>query len=253
MARIARPATWLSFLLMQWGYNLMPRARPKISESKTSDGKKRTTLAVQLAEQLREMIFDGDLEPGTRLQEEDLSQRFGVSRTPLREALKLLIAEDLISFQPNRGATVTQLSLTELAETFPVMGVLEALAGELAAISASDADLDTLRQLHDEIVANYTARNLKAYFAANQRFHERLVEAASNDTLATHYHQLAGRVRRARYRANLSPERWAQSVKEHEQIIAALEARDGAALSKILRAHIDHKFETVRDAILKND
>ena len=210
---------------------------------------KRPTLAVQLVEQLRQLIFDGDLEPGSRLQEAELSQRFGVSRTPLREALKLLTAEGLITIQPNRGATVTQLSLTELAETFPVMGVLEALAGELAATHASDTDLIELRQLHDEIVHQYEIQDLKFYFAANQRFHERLVEAAHNDTLASHYHQLAGRVRRARYRANLSLARWAQSVDEHEQIIAALEDRDGLALSRILRAHIDHKFETVRDAM----
>lgn len=231
----------------------MSRASPEKIDPKADIGAKRTTLAVQLAEQLRTMIFDGDLEPGTRLQEEELSRRFGVSRTPLREALKLLIAEDLISFQPNRGATVTELSIAELAETFPVMGVLEALAGELAAKNASEADLQMLRRLHDAIVANYTSRNLREYFAANQRFHEHLVKVANNDTLATHYHQLAGRVRRARYRANLSPERWAQSVKEHEAIISALEARDGTALAAILRAHIDHKFETVRNSIMNGD
>lgn len=222
----------------------MPREQP--APSRTI---KRPTLAVQLVQQLRQLIFDGDLEPGSRLQEAELSQRFGVSRTPLREALKLLTAEGLITFQPNRGATVTQLSLSELAETFPVMGVLEALAGELAAGHASGTDLIELRQLHDEIVRQYEKQDLKSYFAANQRFHERLVEAAHNETLASHYHQLAGRVRRARYRANLSLERWAQSVDEHEQIIAALEERDGVALSRILRAHIDHKFETVRDAM----
>lgn len=213
--------------------------------------KKRPTLAVQLVEQLRQLIFDGDLAPGSRLQEAELSQRFGVSRTPLREALKLLTAEGLITIEPNRGATVTELSVTELAETFPVMGVLEALAGELAASHADDDDLKALRTLHDAIVAGYRSKDLKSYFAANQAFHERLVEAAHNETLATHYHQLAGRVRRARYRANLSPARWAQSVDEHEQIIAALESRDGATLAAVLRAHIDHKFETVRDAIAR--
>lgn len=222
----------------------MPRERTLPKRSR-----KQPTLAVHLVEQLRQLIFDGDLEPGSRLQEAELSQRFGVSRTPLREALKLLTAEGLITFQPNRGATVTQLSLDELAETFPVMGVLEALAGELAARHASESDLEELRQLHDEIVERYESRDLKTYFSANQRFHERLVDAAHNETLASHYHQLAGRVRRARYRANLSHERWAQSVEEHRQIIAALETRDGETLGRVLRAHIDHKFETVRDAM----
>ncbi len=217
-----------------------------ISDEKSS---KRSTLAIQLVEQLRQLIFDGDLEPGLRLTEEGLSRRFGVSRTPLREALKLLHSEGLITIEPNRGATVTRLSVDELAETFPVMGVLEALAGELAATRADNTDFEELSELHDEIVREYGVKNLKAYFSANQRFHERLVRAAHNETLAVHYHQLAGRVRRARYRANLSRERWAQSVEEHVQIIEALKARDGEALSHILRVHIDHKFETVRDAV----
>jgi len=214
-----------------------------------SNTERRPTLAVKTVEQLRQLIFDGDLEPGMRLAEEDLSQRFGVSRTPLREALKLLSSEGLVTIEPNRGATVTELSTAELAEMFPVMGVLEALAGELAAVHATNEDLIALRALHDEIVEHYDRRDLKSYFAANQWFHERLLEATHNETLRKHYHQLAGRVRRARYRANLSSKRWAQSVREHEQIIALLEARDGAALAKALRAHIDHKFETVRDAI----
>jgi len=209
----------------------------------------RRTLSVQLVGQLRQMIFDGELEPGVRLQEEELSRRFGVSRTPLREALKLLTSEGLITIEPNRGATVTRLSVDELAEMFPVMGVLEGLAGELAAVHGSNDDLAELRVLHDEIVQRYGEKDLKSYFAANQRFHERLLRAAHNDTLANHYHLLAGRVRRARYRANLSTERWAQSVAEHEQIMQALETRDGALLSGLLRAHIDHKFETVRDAV----
>lgn len=213
---------------------------------------RRPTLAVKTVEHLRQLIFDGDLEPGARLAEEDLSQRFGVSRTPLREALKLLSSEGLVTIEPNRGATVTELSTAELAEMFPVMGVLEALAGELAAAHANDDDLKALRALHEEIVEHYNRRDLKSYFAANQRFHERLLEATHNETLRKHYHQLAGRVRRARYRANLSAKRWEQSVAEHEQIIGLLEGRDGAALAKALRAHIDHKFETVRDAIEQN-
>ncbi len=235
------------FSPMRWGCDPMPR-----EETLSKRSHKRPTLAVHLVEQLRQLIFDGELAPGSRLQEAELSQRFGVSRTPLREALKLLTAEGLITFQPNRGATVTQLSLDELAETFPVMGVLEALAGELAASHASKADLAELRLLHDEIVRHYERQDLKDYFSANQRFHERLVDAAHNETLASHYHQLAGRVRRARYRANLSRERWAQSVDEHCQIIAALEARDGDTLARVLRAHIDHKFETVRDAMQRD-
>ena len=209
----------------------------------------RRTLSQRLVEDLRQMILDGDLKPGQRLQEAELSGLFGVSRTPLREALKALSSEGLVEIAPNKGARVSELSLEELAETFPVMGALEALAGELAARNARDDEITRLRDLHAEIVSHYEAGELKAYFVANQRFHEGLLAAAHNATLSQHYHQLAGRVRQARYQANLSARRWAQSVAEHETIMAALEARDGEVLAKTLRAHIDHKFETVRDAV----
>lgn len=209
----------------------------------------RRTLGQRLIEDLRQMIIDGDLKPGQRLQEAELSNLFGVSRTPLREALKALSSERLVEIAPNKGARVSELSIEELAETFPVMGALEALAGELAARHAREDEVTTLRNLHEEIITQHIAGDLKAYFAANQRFHETLLAAAHNATLSQHYHQLAGRVRRARYQVSLSARRWAQSVAEHETIIAALEARDGDLLSKRLRAHIDHKFETVRDAV----
>ncbi len=232
------------------------RSGPTKAKSQAKSGAKpagdridRRTLSQRLAEDLRQMILDGDLTPGQRLQEAELSGLFGVSRTPLREALKALSSEGLVEIAPNKGARVSELSLEELAETFPVMGALEALAGELAARNAREDEIARLRDLHEEIVTHYKASDLKAYFAANQRFHEGLLGAAHNATLSQHYHQLAGRVRRARYQANLSARRWAQSVSEHETIIAALEARDGDLLSKTLRAHIDHKFETVRDAV----
>ena len=93
------------------------------------------------------MIFDGDLEPGSRLTEEDLSRRFGVSRTPLREALKLLTSEGLITIEPNRGATVTALSIDEIAETFPVMGVLEALAGARGRGLAAESSASSVAEL----------------------------------------------------------------------------------------------------------
>lgn len=225
------------------------KSQAKAKAKPTSGQIDRRTLSQRLAENLRQMILDGDLTPGQRLQEAELSRVFGVSRTPLREALKALNSEGLVEIAPNKGARVSELSLEELAETFPVMGALEALAGELAARNATEDEIARLRDLHGEIVTHYKAGDLKAYFAANQRFHEELLAAAHNATLSQHYHQLAGRVRRARYQANLSARRWAQSVAEHETIIAALEARDGDLLAKTLRAHIDHKFETVRDAV----
>lgn len=209
----------------------------------------RRALYQQLADELREMILAGDLPPGERLQEIELSEHFGVSRTPLREALKVLSSEGLVTLATNRGATVTKLAPEEVAETFPVMGALEALAGELACTSATDAKLAELAALHDELMSSFANREQAAFFAANQKFHALLIEAAGNETLAQHYNQLAGRVSRARFRASMTQAQWAKSASEHEALIAALRARDGRRAAAILRAHIDTKLETVRDAL----
>jgi DNA-binding GntR family transcriptional regulator len=210
----------------------------------------RRALYEQLADQLREMILSGDLAPGERLQEIELSERFGVSRTPLREALKVLSSEGLIKLATNRGATVTELEPREVAEIFPVMGALEALAGELACAHATDHEIAELGRLHDELMAHYANRDQAAFFTTNRGFHTLLVEMARNETLAQHYSQLAGRVSRERYRTRMTDAQWAKSVSEHEALIAALRARDGSRAGKILRAHVDTKLETVRGALI---
>jgi DNA-binding GntR family transcriptional regulator len=222
----------------------------KISEQLARGGAiERRPLFEQLADRIREMILAGDFEPGERLQEIELSARFGVSRTPLREALKVLSSEGLVTLAANRGATITRLTDEELAETFPVMGVLEALAGELACENISDEEFDEIADLHAQMVASFEARELAVYYTINQQIHRAIFAAAGNATLTQHYDLLAGRVRRARFRGAMSEARWAQAVAEHEQILAALKSRDGRALAGILRRHVDTKFETVREGL----
>ena len=195
------------------------------------------------------MILAGDLEPGERLQEADLSARFGVSRTPLREALKVLAAEGLVTLLPNRGASVTALTPEEVAETFPVMGALEALAGELAATAATADDIAVLQNLHLKLREHYAARDLTNYFAVNQTFHARILAASRNTLLLEMMHRLAGRVARARYRVTMSEAQWARAMEEHEAMMIALAARDAATLGKIMRQHVDTKLDTVRGAL----
>lgn len=209
----------------------------------------RRSLHDELLERLRAMIVDGALEPGAKIPEKDLCERFGISRTPLREALKVLANEGLVVLTPNRGAVVSELTLADLEETFPVMGALEALSGQLACARITDDEIKAVRAIHDTMLGHYDRRDLGPYFATNQEIHEHILDAARNQTLATLYRSLTGRVRRARYMANMSEARWAQAVAEHEEIIAALEARDGARLGEILRNHLVNKFETVREAI----
>lgn len=210
----------------------------------------RRTLHDELLDRLRALIVDGELVPGEKVPEKELCQRFGVSRTPLREALKVLAREGLVTLTPNRGAMISNLTLDDLEETFPVMGALEALSGEMACANITDAEITEIKALHEQMLAHYESRDLKPYFETNQAIHERILAASRNQTLTTLYLSLEGRLRQARYVANMSDQRWAQAVDEHEQMVAALEARDGGKLAAILKTHLENKFQTVKDALL---
>jgi len=218
-----------------------------------ADPVERRPLHDQLVDRLRDMIIEGALVPGVRVPERALCERFQVSRTPLREALKVLASEGLVVLRPNRGATVAQLTLADLDEMFPVMGALEALAGELAAERITDRELAEIRALHYQMVLHHERRELAPYFRLNQRIHELILAAAGNGTLNQMYRGLAGRIRRARYVANMSPARWAQAVAEHEAILEALAARDGPSLSRILKDHLENKCETVKESLLAEE
>ena len=213
----------------------------------------RRSLHDELVERLRALIVEGTLEPGLKVPERDLCEQFAVSRTPMREALKVLAADGLVTLTPNRGAWVSKLTLPELEEVFPVMGALEALSGELACARITDKQVAAVRKLHERMVAHYRAGELDAYFAVNQQIHEAILEAADNETLSAQYLSLSTRIRRARYVANMTAERWAQAVDEHEQILSALEARDAASLANILRKHLSNKFATVKEWLLAQE
>ena len=209
----------------------------------------RRSLHDELVDRLRELIVMGDLEPGTKVPEQSLAAQFGVSRTPLREALKVLATEGLITLTPNKGATISALTLEDLEEAFPVMGALEALSGELACARISDEGIAAIRRLHDQMIRHYHAGKMPEYFRCNQEIHNQILNYAGNSTLTAMYRGLSGQVRRARYVANISKPRWAQAVSEHEEIISALSERDGAALSEVLKRHLNNKFETVKETI----
>jgi len=210
----------------------------------------RQSLHGQLVARLRDLIIEGDLAPGERVPERELCERFGVSRTPLREAFKVLAADGLIQLLPHRGAKVARLTVADMEEMFPVMGALEALAGELAAERIGEEGIAEIQALHYQMVLHQKRGELAPYFRLNQQIHEKILAAAGNDTLSTIYRGLAGRIRRARYLANMSNARWAQAVVEHEAILKALVARDGPALGRILKDHLKNKCETVKESLL---
>src|SRR5512146_694304 len=209
----------------------------------------RRPLHEETVDQLRDLIVRGELAPGSRLNERVLTARLGVSRTPLREAIKLLATEGLVDLLPNRGAVVAPIDPARIAETLAVMGALESLAGELACVEASDEGIAEIRALHYEMLAMHARRDLDGYFRYNQAIHIKIVEASGNAVLAQTYRQLNANVRRVRYMANLSPERWDAAVQEHEAILAALSARDAARLKRLLRDHLSAKLATVLEAI----
>jgi len=212
----------------------------------------RRPLHEEVGDQLRDHIVRGELAPGERLNERVLCEQLGISRTPLREAIKMLAAENLVELLPNRGARVTRLDAGNVAHTLAVMGALEALAGELACANASEADISEIRALHFEMRAHHARKDLAGYFACNQQIHDRIIAASANPVLATTYRQMNANVRRVRYMANLSQERWDAAVAEHDEILAAFSTRDAARLKRLLAEHLAHKVASVMAAMKAN-
>jgi DNA-binding GntR family transcriptional regulator len=192
---------------------------------------------------LRDYIVEGHIPDGGRIPERQLCDMFGISRTPLREALKVLASEGLVDLLPNRGARVRPLSEHDLRELFDVMGGLEGLAGRLACENITDEEIAEIERLHYEMYGFYLNRDMHGYFRANQLIHQRIVEASRNATLLATYANFAGRIRRVRYSANFARkrERWGEAMREHETILDALRRRAGAELSDILFGHLRNK------------
>ena len=209
----------------------------------------RRPLHEEAADRLRDLIVQGRLAAGARLNERLLTAQLGLSRTPLREAFKVLATEGLVELLPNRGAIVSQMDPMRLAESLAVMGALEALAGELACANATDAQINEIRALHYEMLAYHARGDLAGYFKFNQAIHLKLVKYSGNTTLYNVYRQLNGNVRRARYMANLSKERWDAAVREHDEILAALGARDVKRIKALLSDHLAHKLASVLVAL----
>lgn len=202
-----------------------------------------------VVDRLRDLIVQGTLAPGAKLNERVLCEALGASRTPLREALKFLASEGLVELLPNRGAIVAPLDPRRLRQIFTVMGTLEALAGELACANATDVELNEIRALHFQMRAHHARGDLAAYFRCNQEIHLRIVAASGNEPLADIYRSLNAHVLRARFMANLSRERWDDAVAEHEGMMDALARRDAPALQRILRDHLAGKLASITRAL----
>jgi len=197
----------------------------------------------EILTRLRDHIVEGNIPDGGRVPERQLCEMLGISRTPLREALKVLAAEGLVELRPNRGARVRRLSERDLAELFDVMGGLEALAGRLACEHISDEEIADIERLHYEMYGFYLHRDMHGYFTINQLIHQKIVDASRNATLKAAYTNFAGRIRRVRYSANFARkrERWGEAMREHEIILDALRRRAGSELGDIMFNHLRNK------------
>jgi len=201
-----------------------------------------------VVENIRSFIVEGTFAPGSKLNEREICESLGISRTPLREALKVLSAEGLIDITPNRGATVSLMSEAEIWEMFELMSGLEALAGELACERITPVELAKIKALHYEMLACRAADDLPGYYRCNQAIHDQISLAARNSLLRQTYLSFNRRLKALRFRSNLNPAKLDKAVQGHEDMIKALDLLDGKLLASILRQHLLEK----RDALLQD-
>lgn len=209
-----------------------------------------------MANHIRDLIVTGEIAEGSRVNERVLTEQLGVSRTPLREAFKILEGEGLVTIEPNRGATVNRISPEDVEATIEVLIGLESVGAEQACLKASDAMIAEVETLHLQMVNAYRNGALMEYFHLNQVIHEKIIDCAGNPVLSRIYKAESARVRRYRYTGNQVQERWARAVLEHEQILDALKQRQGSLLREVLRAHHRNGWRVTRrilDGVLKPD
>ncbi len=192
----------------------------------------------QVAERLRSRIFAHELAPGGWIDEQALAVEYGISRTPLREALKVLASEGLVVLKPRRGCYVTELSEQDIDEVFPVMAVLEGRVAEEAARRANGADLARLEAIHDELETHAAANDADRFFEANQRFHTALQEIAGNRYLAQLIDDARKVIKLTRRDSLRLDGRLRQSLAEHRDILDALRKKDCALAGRRMHDHL---------------
>ena len=203
-----------------------------------TNGQRAPTRSGELREQLEQMILDGRLTPGERLDEMELARRFGISRTPVREAIKSLLAIGLVETRGRRGTHISLLSIPTLIEMFDVMAALEGLCAKLAARRAGPAERAAMRKVHEELIQAYEAGDPVAFYQVNQKFHDLLYEAAHTHFIAEQTLQLRRRIGAYRMRATYQPGRMLGTLSEHVRIMDAIDAGNPEAAQKAASDHV---------------
>ena len=203
-------------------------------------------LYVEVTERLRSMIAGGLLEPGAWIDEQKLAEELGVSRTPFREALRILASEGLLRIEPRRGCYVTELTESDLDEIFPLMALLEGRCAFQAAERMTDEQIAELEVLHQRLEKHAKAKEIDQYYAANRDIHVAIQNLASNEWLTRMVQDLRRILNLSRHRSLHLTGRIGQSCAEHLAIFAALKARDGAGAETAMKNHIIRQREALK-------
>lgn len=208
-------------------------------------GEPQSSLAERAQQQLRQMIVRGTLAPGERLVEPQLCERLGISRTPLREALKTLAAEGLVRLRHNRNAIVAPIDVQQLEHLFEVEAGIEGMAIAFATQRMTNTEIKRLELLQQRIERLQHGEDLDAYFELNQKIHALIVAGAKNPILQETHQRLIGRLERARYAALGQYGRMEESIREHRLILDALKARDSLRVQALMQDHVRHTGEVI--------
>lgn len=206
----------------------------------------RSSLGQQAVALMRAKILAQELAPGQRLDEAVLAAQLGISRTPLREALKTLAAEGLVEQRPRRGCFVSEMSFRDLEEIFPIMAMLEGRVAFEAAVKSSPADLKRLEALHEKLQKHAAAGDVDRYYAVNYEFHDALQQVAGSRWLRHLIGDLRRMLKLSRHRSLMLPGRLAESMAEHEALMEALRTGKARSAEKIMNRHLLNQLEALR-------
>jgi DNA-binding GntR family transcriptional regulator len=235
--------------MLEWTYHPSIMVNPSKSLSDVAPASaapiERLTLHEEVTNRLRDMIVESQLKPGERIQEMELAQQLRVSRTPIREALKVLTSEGLVELLPLRGAIVKSFSAKDARDMLDVIALLEEYAGRRAC-EARDEQIQDILVMHERMREHHVRGERPAYFALNQQIHEDLIALADNETLSLTHALLSKRMRSLRYSGNSEPGNWATAMAEHDTMMQALAARDREGLARAMGDHIRNTWPRIR-------
>lgn len=220
-----------------------------IEAADTSNGDAHKAVAARVADILRDRIVKGELAPGNRLIERRLSAELAVSRTPVREALKLLEADGLIEISLHCGAQVVPYRAEDAERLFDVISVLEGLAARRLAERISSETLGRLEGLHSQMLAFHRTGQTQEYFDINTVIHDLIIDTCENPVLVQTHKRLIARARRGRFLAIMEPQRLEQAVSEHEAVMGAFRSRDAEMAARIWEQHLRHTGLTVTEVL----